>query len=35
VALPVPLAPPLYARLGDMLFLAFWLAGAAAVAVWR
>jgi apolipoprotein N-acyltransferase len=35
VALPAALAPPLYARLGDMLFLALWLAGAAVAAVWR
>ena len=35
VALPAALAPPPYARLGDMLFLALWLVGAAMAAAWR
>jgi apolipoprotein N-acyltransferase len=35
VVLPATLAPPPYARLGDMLFLALWLAGAAVAAIWR
>jgi apolipoprotein N-acyltransferase len=35
VALPVALPPPPYARLGDMIFVALWLVGAAAVALWR
>ena len=35
VALPAALAPPLYARLGDAIFLMLWLIGAAALAVWR
>jgi apolipoprotein N-acyltransferase len=35
VALPAALAPPPYARLGDMLFLALWLVGAALAVVWR
>jgi apolipoprotein N-acyltransferase len=35
VALPAALAPPPYARLGDMLFLALWLVGAAVATVWR
>ena len=35
VALPAALAPPPYARLGDLLFLALWLLGAAGAAFWR
>lgn len=35
VALPVALPPPPYARLGDMIFFALWVMGAAAVALWR
>lgn len=35
MALPTALAPPLYARFGDAIFLLLWLIGAAAAAVWR
>jgi apolipoprotein N-acyltransferase len=35
VALPAALAPPPYARLGDMLFFALWLVGTAVAAIWR
>ena len=35
VALPAALPPPLYARLGDMIFLVLWLLGAAAALMWR
>jgi apolipoprotein N-acyltransferase len=35
VALPAALAPPPYARLGDLLFLALWLVGAAVAVFWR
>jgi len=35
VALPAPLAPPLYARLGDLTFFALWLIAAAIVAIRR
>jgi apolipoprotein N-acyltransferase len=34
VALPAALAPPPYAQLGDTIFFALWLVGAALVAVW-
>ena len=35
VALPAALAPPLYARLGDTIFLLLWLIGAAVAVIWR
>ena len=35
VALPVALPPTPYAQLGDLLFLALWLVGAAVAAAWR
>jgi apolipoprotein N-acyltransferase len=34
-ALPAALAPPLYARLGDVIFLLAWLLGAAAAMTWK
>jgi len=35
VALPAALPPPIYARLGDTIFLLLWLFGVAAAAAWR
>jgi apolipoprotein N-acyltransferase len=35
VALPTALPPPLYARLGDTIFLMLWLIGTAVATVWR